>query len=241
MTPFVLTFVTLTPLLQGGLELAKRRGIETVVAEAYPRNTADFSAILARIKAADPDVVAAITYFENSVVITRQMRALDIKPRMYAVTVGSNLPKFYEQLGRSAEFVYGPSQWEPELVSLRAGGIVPIAREYAAAREFVASYRKEFPHADLSYQTAQGYGACQILLEGTRRAGLLDGEKIRVTIVAMDLYTSFGRFKVDKDGVQVGHRMLIFQWQDGKKAIVWPEDFAANGPRFPTPEWSKRP
>jgi branched-chain amino acid transport system substrate-binding protein len=160
---------------------------------------------------------------------------------MYAVTVGSNLPKFYEQLGRSAEFVYGPSQWEPELVSLRAGGIVPIAREYAGARKFVDSYRKEFPRAGLSYQTAQGYAACQILLEGIRRAGSLDGEKIREAILRMDLYTAFGRFKVDKNGVQVAHRMLTFQWQDGKKAIVWPEEFAVKGPRFPTPEWSKRP
>ena len=79
---------------------------------------------------------------------------------------------FYEQLGRAAEFVYGPAQWQPELVTLRAGGLVPIARQYPGAREFVESYRKEFPGADFSYQTAQGYGACQILLEGIRPAAI---------------------------------------------------------------------
>ena len=226
---------------QGGLELAKKRGIQAVVTEAYPRNTADFSAILARIKAANPDVVAAATYFEDAVAITRQMRALDINPRMHAATAGSDLPKFYEQLGRAAEFVYGPAQWQPELVTLRAGGLVPIARQYPGAREFVESYRKEFPGADFSYHTAQGYGACQILLEGIRRAGSLDGEKIRDAILKMDLHTVFGGFKVDKDGVQVAHKMVMFQWQDGKKVIVWPEELAPGKPRFPTPPWSQRP
>jgi len=226
---------------QGGLELAKKRGIQVVAVEAYPRNTADFSAILARIKTANPDVVAAATYFEDAVGITRQMRALDINPRMHAATAGSDLPKFYEQLGRAAEFVYGPAQWQPELVTLRAGGLVPIARQYPGAREFVESYRKEFPGADFSYHTAQGYGACQILLEGIRRAGSLDGEKVRDAILKMDLHTVFGRFKVDKDGVQVAHKMVMLQWQDGKTVVVWPEELAPGKPRFPTPLWSQRP
>ena len=33
----------------------------------------------------------------------------------------------------------------------------------------------------------------------------------------------------------------IFQWQDGKKVIVWPEELAALKARFPTPPWSQRP
>ena len=216
---------------QGALELAKKRGLQTVVVEAYPRKTADFSAILTRIKAANPDVVAAATYFDDSGAITRQMRELDLRPRMYAVTVGGDLPKFYEQLGRSAELVYGATQWEPELVTLRAGGLVPIARRYPGAREFVDAYRKEFPGADLSYQTAQGYGACQILLEAIQRTRSLDGDKVRDALLKLDLNTVFGGFKVDPDGFQIAHKMLLFQWQDGKKVIVWPEDLAPGKPR----------
>ena len=227
-------------IVQGGLEIAGKRGIQAVAAEAYPPNTADFSAILTRIKAANPDVVAAATYFEDSVAITRQMRALDVNPRMFAVTIGSNLPQFLEQLGRTVEFVYGPTQWEPELVTLRAGGLVPVARQYPGAQEFVDSYRKEFPSAPLSYQTAQGYGSCQILLQAIRRAGSIDGEKVRAAILEMDIHTVFGGFKVDPDGVQIGHRMLLLQWQDGKKVIVWPEELAPGRPRFPTPAWNQR-
>ena len=57
----------------------------------------------------------------------------------------------------------------------------------------------------------------------------------------MDLHTAFGAFRVDQDGVQIAHKMLMFQWQDGKKVIVWPEELAPAKARFPTPPWSQRP
>ena len=41
--------------------------------------------------------------------------------------------------------------------------------------------------------------------------------------------------------MQGAHKMLLFQWQDGKKVIVWPEELAPNQSRFPTPPWSQRP
>ena len=77
-------------------------------------------------------------------------------------------------------------------------------------------------------------------MEAVKRAGSLDGEKIRGVILKMDLNTIFGAFKVDRDGFQIAHKALTFQWQDGKKAIVWPEELAPWQPRFPTPPWSKR-
>jgi branched-chain amino acid transport system substrate-binding protein len=225
----------------GAVELAKKRGLSVVLVEAYPKETTDFSAILARVRVANPDVLAAGTLFDDAVAITRQLRELNVNPKMFAVTVGGDFPRFYKILGRGAEFVYGASQWEAELVTLRAGGLIPIARQFPGAREFVESYRKQFPGADLSYHSASGYGGCQVLIEAIRRAGSLDSEKIRDAILTMDLNTVFGAFKVDKDGLQIAHKMVMFQWQDGKKVIVWPEELAPGKPRFPTPQWSQRP
>jgi branched-chain amino acid transport system substrate-binding protein len=225
---------------QGALELAKKRGLSVVLVEAYPKGTTDFSAILTKVRVANPDVLAAGTPGEDAVAITRQLKTLNVNPKMFAVTTGVDLPQFYQILGRGAEFVYGPSQWEAELVALRAGGLIPIARQYPGAREFVESHRNEFPGAEISYHTAGGYGGCQVLMEALRRAGSLDREKVRAAILKMDLNTVYGAFKVDKDGFQVGHRMVMFQWQDGKKSIVWPEELAPGKPRFPTPPWSER-
>ncbi len=226
---------------QGALELAKKRGLSIVLVEAYPKGTTDFSAILTKVRGANPDVLAAATYFDDAVAMTRQLKESNVNPRMFGVTVGGDLPKFYEVLGRSAEFVYGAAAWELELMALlRAGELVPVARRYPGAREFVESHRKEFPGADLSYHTASGYGGCQVLVEAIRRAGSLDGEKIRAAILNMSLNTVYGGFKVDRDGLQIAHTMLTFQWQDGKKVIVWPDELASGKPRFPTLPWSQR-
>ena len=155
----------------GGRELAKKRGLTVVLVEAYPKGTTDFSAILTKVRTANPDVLAAGTYFEDAVAITRQTKELNLNPKMYAVTVGVVLPKFYEVLGRTAEFVYGPAFWDPQLVTLRAGGLIPIARQYPGAREFVEAHHRAYPGADLSQQTAAGYGGCQVLTEAVKRAG----------------------------------------------------------------------
>jgi branched-chain amino acid transport system substrate-binding protein len=224
----------------GAAELAKKRGLQVIALEGYPRGTKDFKAILARFKSVNPDVITAAGYYDDAVAITRDLKELDINPKMLAATVGSGFPKFHATLGRTAEYVYGASPWESGLANLRAGGLIPIARQYPGASEFVDAYRKEFSTDDMPYQTAQAYGACQLTLEGVRRAGALDGEKIRAEIAKNDTPTTFGAFKLAQDGVQIGHKILLFQWQDGRKVIVWPEEIAPVGPRFPTPAWSQR-
>ena len=226
--------------VQGTIELAKKKGLQVIFVEAYPKGHKDFSAILTKVRAANPDVLGAATYFEDAVAITRQMKELNVNPKMHGVTVGGDQPQFYQTLGKSAEFVYGAAQWEPELVTLRAGGLIPIASQYPGAREFVESHNKEYPGAPLSYHTAGGYGGCQVLVEAIKRAGSLDGEKIRAAILGMDFNTVYGGFKVDQDGFQIFHKMITFQWQDGKKVIVWPDELAPGRPRFPTPPWSQR-
>ena len=116
--------------------------------------------------------------------------------------------------------------------------MIPIARQYPGAREFVESFKKEFPD---STPHPGSYSACQILVEAIRRAGSLNREKLRRVISKMDVNTVYGRFRVDREGIQTGHKMLLTQWQDGKRVIVWPEELASVQPRFPTPPWNQRP
>jgi branched-chain amino acid transport system substrate-binding protein len=227
--------------IQGAIGLAKKRGLQVVAVEAYPPGETDLTAIVARIGAANPDVLGGGTRLDDAVAITRQLKASNVNPRMVGMTVGVDALRFYELLGRDAEFVYGATPWVPEVVEVRAGGLIPIARQYPGAREFVESHQKEFPGADLSAITAVSYGGCQVLVEAVRRAGSLDGGKLRDAILKMDYNTVFGGFRVDRNGVQIGHKTLIFQWQDGKKVIVWPEELAPGKPRSPTPPWNQRP
>jgi ABC-type branched-subunit amino acid transport system substrate-binding protein len=77
---------------------------------------------------------------------------------------------------------------------LGAGGLIPIARQYPGAREFVEAHHREYPGVDLSFHTAAGYAGCQVLTEAVKRAGSVDRERVRGAILKLDFNTVFGAF-----------------------------------------------
>src|SRR5438876_33294 len=210
----------------GTEELAKKRGLQVVLREAYPKGNTDFSALLVKIKAVNPDIIAAATYFDDAVAITRQMKELNVNPKMFGVTVGGDLPEFYDTLKQNAEYIYGATQWEHTL-------------PYAGNQEWFESYKKEFAH-DPSYHSAAGYAGCLVYAEAAKRANSLDADKVREQLLKLEMRTIFGDYKVDADGFQVAHKMVTFQWQKEKKVTVWPDDLSKGKPLFPTPAWTGR-
>jgi len=210
----------------GTVEMAKKRGIQVVLQEAYPKGNTDFSALLVKIKAANPDVIAAATYFDDAVAITRQMKELNVNPKMFGVTVGGDIPEFYTLLKQNGEYVYGSTQWDEALA-------------YPGQKEFLSAYAKKFKH-EPSYHAAAGYAGCLIYAEAVKRAESLDADLVRAELLKLKIRTAFGDYAVDQDGFQIAHKMVMIQWQDGKRLVVWPDDLANGKVRYPTPPWSQR-
>ncbi|HUM18326.1 MAG TPA: amino acid ABC transporter substrate-binding protein [Candidatus Nitrosotalea sp.] len=210
----------------GTAEAAKKRGMQVVLQEAYPKGNTDFSALLVKIKSLNPDVIAAGTYFDDAIAITRQMKELNVNPKMFGLTVGGDIPEFYDLLKQNAEYVYGSTQWDEAL-------------PYPGQKEFVGAFTKKFKH-EPSYHAAAGYAGCLTYAEAVKRAGTLDADKVRDQLLKMEIRTAFGDYKVDPDGFQIAHKMVMLQWQDGKRVVVWPDDLASGKVRYPTPEWNRR-
>jgi len=211
---------------KGALATAKKKGLEVVVHEMFPVGTTDFSAILDKVKAAGPDVLVVGAPPADVIALTRQMRERDINVRMYDATPGASYPDFPKTLGKTAEFVYAGSYWEPDL-------------PYPGNREFVAAYQKEFSRAP-SLNSAASYAGCQLFVEAVRRAGSLASDLVRAELLKTKTKTVFGDFAVDERGYQIGHKAVTIQWQDGRSVRVWPDEAATGKPRFPTPSWSGR-
>src|SRR5215475_7372604 len=115
----------------GTAEAAKKRGMQVVLQESYPKGNTDYSALLVKIKALNPDVIAAGTYFDDAVAITRQMKELTVNPKMFGLTVGGDLPEFHDLLKQNADYVYGATQWDDTM-------------PYPGQKEFLAAYTKRF-------------------------------------------------------------------------------------------------
>jgi branched-chain amino acid transport system substrate-binding protein len=210
---------------KGAVELAKKQDMQVVLHETYAKGTKDFSAILAKVKAANADVLGmAASSLGDQIVVGRQMKEQDINVKMFGIAQA--VAEFQESLGKTAEFVYGLSAWEP---SLPNPGI----------KEFVETYQKEFNKAP-SYHAAGAYGGCQIFMEAARRASSLDSDKLREELLRLKIKTIFSDYAVDERGYQTANKGLFIQWQDGQKVVVWPDELASAKPRFPTPAWSQR-
>src|SRR5436309_8221727 len=151
---------------KGAIELAKKKGLQLVFSETYPKGTADFSGMLNQVKAAKPDaLVAASVRLDDLVAITRQMRELDLNVKMFSSLFYGVLPDYYKRLGKSAEFVYSGSFWGPGL-------------PYPGNQEFVTAYEQEFNRAPI-VQSANGYTGCQLFVEAARQAGSLNSDRLR--------------------------------------------------------------
>ena len=76
------------------------------------------------------------------------------------------------------------------------------------------------------------YAGILILKEAVVKAQSIGTQNIRDELLKLDTRTPFGRYQVNDKGVQIGHQLVVVQWQNGMKKIVWPDDHATDNPLF---------
>ncbi len=213
---------------KGAKMWADKLGIQIVVQENYPLKQTDFTALLQKIKAAGAEAIFSNSYFADAAAQIRQLREQNINLKLFASTVGPGLPAFAEQLGNTAEYVLGYSQWEP----------LPQVLKHPGMKEFIEAYEKRYGEKP-NYHAGTTYGALQVTEAAIKKAGSFDNQKIRDALASLEFHSVFGKYKVDAKGLN-NHEGLTFQIQRGQRRVVWPEKFAETKAELPMPEWSKR-
>jgi branched-chain amino acid transport system substrate-binding protein len=212
----------------GARQWADKLGIQVVLEENYPQKQTDFTALLQKIRAAGADAILSNSYFADAAAQVRQMRELNLNFKLFSSTIGPGLPKFAEQLGPTAEYIVGFSQWEP----------LPDVLKHPGMKEYIGEYEKRFGEKP-NYHAGSTYGALQVTEAAIKKAGSFDSQKIREALATIEVTTVFGRYKVNEKGMNE-HEGLTFQILQGKRRIVWPEKWAETKAELPMPEWSKR-
>ncbi len=208
---------------------AKQLGLEIVLAENYgSRKQGDYTALLQKIKSKRAEAIFSNSYFADAASQIRTLREMDYNLKMFASTVGPGLPRFANDLGSTAEYVLGFTQWEP----------IPEKLGYPGMREYIAGYEAKYGTSP-NYHAGAAYGAMQVLEAAVKHAGSFDSEKIRDAYATIDVMTMFGRYKVDAQGLS-RHKGMTFQIQNGKRMIVWPKEQAQVKAKLPMPKWSER-
>jgi branched-chain amino acid transport system substrate-binding protein len=205
---------------------AKQLGMNIVFDEEYGKASTDFSSMIIKIKSKKPDMVIGGSYLPDSVAFMRQSKENRLYAKIFVFAVGPALPDFGKNLGLDAEGVMGNTMWEP---TLKLPGV----------KEFAEKYNAKYGH-EPGYHAAGGFGAGQVLEAAVKKAGSLDRDKLRAALFALDTTTTFGRYKVDATGRQIGKTGYAVQWINGNREIVLPPDVATAKPVYPFKDWGKR-
>ncbi len=224
-------------------EYAKKLGFEIVYEKTYPRGTNDLSPILNELKATNPDVIIGGGHFADGQLLAKQLAELNINVKAISILVAPTFPEFYEALGNKAEGICGPAQWE-----IGAKYSPEVAKEmgvewYGPTQdEFLAMY-KELAGKDAvpPYQAAEAAAAVLSYAKAIEKAQSLDPAKVREAMNDLKFMCLYGLWQIDPEtGKQIGHDMVIIQWQNGEKKIVWPEAAATADPCYPMPTWEEK-
>lgn len=213
---------------KGAEKWAKKLGIKVVLAENYPtRKQGDYTALLEKIKARRAEAIFSNSYFADASAQIRQLRELGINMKMFAGTVGPGLPRFAKELGPTAEYVLGFSQWEPVM-----------ALGHPGMKEFIDAYQKRYGEKP-NYHAGQTWAMMEVFEAAVKKAGEFNNEKLRDALATIDVTTVIGKYHVNAQGLN-SHEGLTFQIQEGKRVIVYPPKLAEAKPRLPMPAWKDR-
>jgi branched-chain amino acid transport system substrate-binding protein len=180
-------------------------------AQLMPDSALDVDVLVRALHASQPEILVLAGSFEQEIQIMRARRHWPASIRAVAA-VAAGVQPFHDELGRIAEGVIGPSQWEAH-ASFPAG-IGPDTFW------FLRNFRKQFGR-EPEYTAAGSFAVGLIFGECVRRAGSLQDNNLLATAAELDCHTFYGRFRLDSASRrQVGHRILLVQWDQDHKVLL---------------------
>jgi branched-chain amino acid transport system substrate-binding protein len=226
-------------LAEPGKEYLGKAGFNVVGYEPYNEKAVDFTALITKAKSINPDVFLYLGHVGSSIIITKQTKELGFTPKLSMDTFGVGLRDYMNALGSDANFQCGMEFWIP-------GINYPASTQYpkllVSSKDYVTMYQKKFPGREPT-MSPEDYVALISLKIAIEEARSTDPEKVISALEKIDTMTPWGPFKFGKGrmgGIHSGPtNILVFQIQEGKRGIVWPNRWATSAFVYPKPPWQK--
>lgn len=177
----------------------KAAGVKVLPREKGTDKTADWKAVLTKIKGKKPDVVFYGGMDATGGPLLKQARELKIAA-VFAFGDGACTDKMAELAGASAE----------GLVCSQAG--IPVQ---AAGKKFLEGYKAKFNIDPILYAPFT-YDATKLLIEAMKKADSADPAKYLPALAAIDYNGASGNIQFDEKGDRKDAEMTIFTLKDSK-------------------------
>ncbi len=173
--------------------------------ETVTKGEQNYSAVVTKIKAANPDAVFWTAYYADGGLLIKQLREAGYQG-LIAVGDGSNSPDLFKLAGDAAEGVIGFSN--------------PTAEFLPGAKAFSDTYAKQFknppgPYAPLTYD------GMKLLAWAITKAGSTDSAKVIAALKSADYKDGLaGPISFNKDNTLARSNFIVLQGKSGAWALA---------------------
>ncbi len=209
----------------GVVEDMKKYGMKIVIDDKLPRDLADMSATLTKVKALKPDLLVVSGHSKGAATATRQLEELKVPVPMVAMT-HCEAAKIVSKFGAAANDFLCATQWSETLTY----------KDYlfGSAADFDKLFKDTYEgYKVVPYQSAQAAAAVMVWKDAFERANSFDTGVVRDALSATDMMTFYGGIKFSENGNNIAKPMVLRQIQDGEFNVVAPPKWASHQLSYP--------
>jgi len=218
-------------------KMASERGWKVLGKEVYPTGTTDYSVGLMKARKDDAQVILIWMDMPETSILLKQWYDMKVPALPFGTIISAaEQPGFWKATEGKGEYC---------LASVVNAGNAP-SKATPWTMKFVEAYTKKYGLEPEGYGTSTSYMTPYVLKDAIERAGSLEPGAIIAALEKTDLMGVYGRIKFDPKSHQVipsvdpdeGAVGTIFQWQAGKRVVVFPPKIAMG--EIKLPPWMKK-
>jgi branched-chain amino acid transport system substrate-binding protein len=226
----------------------KQLGIQIVHKEGYAATSTDLSALVTKLRRAQPDVILHTGYNPDITLFLRQAKEAGLK---YAAMIGhgaghAQIDKLTETFGADVNFLYNVDPVAAQLLDPKA--LKPGLGELTA--EMVKRYKAESGANEVPTHVSMGFNQAwifftDVLPRAIKKHGGFDPEALRKASLETDIpeggtIQGYGVKFFGPDAPLSGQNErsspVVMQFVDGATKIVWPTAIKTADPVLPLPK-----
>ncbi len=200
-----------TGLAQAVEQDLKAAGGNVVATDYINAGSQNFTPVLTRLKALNPDAIYFSGYYSDGGLIRAQMQQLGLN----AVFVGGDANQ-----NTAFAKIAGPAAAGSIIINVPAPQDLP----YPAAKEFVASYQKQYGSLPPSVFTLTNADGMRAVMQAVEKTGSTDPNRLEAYLHSLkDFQGLTGTFSWNEKGERIGSPFVAFEVQgDGSYKILYP-------------------
>ncbi len=218
-------------------KIAGEKGWEIIGKEVYPTGTTDYSVGLLKARDGKAQVILIWMDMPETAILLKQWYDMKVPALPFGTIIAAaEQPGFWKATEGKGEYC---------MASVVNAGNAP-SKATPWTMRFVEAYQKKYGLEPEGYGTSSSYMAVYVLKDAIERAGTLNSDAVVAALEKTDLIGVYGRIKFNPKNHQVipsvdpneGAVGTIFQWQAGKRIVVFPPKIAMG--EIKLPPWMKK-